>query len=199
MNMSKNRIDFESHVASERTHLSQVRRAFADAVKIEAADPSMVNFLVVCCDYMIFSLRRLIEQDVVLHERLLPHVDSDDAEYQEKLKKLDTGLSSMETFIRNLENAKLQLVKSGLYGLHDFKKVANEFLDAFLTMLASNRHSTYSLEKKVFQSSDWKAIACISEESIQSEKDLYHDVIISSPEGLNPRDYPPIGHQQAVE
>ena len=199
MNMSKNRIDFELHVASERTHLSQVRRAFADAVKIEAADPSMVNFLVVCCDYMIFSLRRLIEQDVVLHERLLPHVDSDDAEYQEKLKKLDTGLSSMESFIRNLENAKLQLIKSGLYGLHDFKKVANEFLDAFLTMLASNRHSTYSLEKKVFQSSDWEAIACISEESIQSEKDLYHDVIISSPEGLNPTNYPPIGHQQAVE
>ena len=197
--MSKNTIKFESHVANERTHLSQVRRAFSDALKIEASDPSMVNFLVVCCDYMIFSLRRLIEQDLVLHERLLPHVESDNNEYQEKLKKLDTGLSSMESFIRNLENAKLQLVKSGLYGLNDFKKAANEFLDAFLTMLASNRHSTYDLEKEVFQSSDWEAIACISEESIQSEKDLYHDVILSSPKGHNPKDYPPIGHQQAVE
>ena len=104
--MSKNTINFESHVANERTHLSQVRRAFSDALKIEASDPSMVNFLVVCCDYMIFSLRRLIEQDLVLHERLLPHVESDNNEYQEKLKKLDTGLSSMESFIRNLENAK---------------------------------------------------------------------------------------------
>ena len=197
--MSKNTINFESHVANERTHLSQVRRAFADALKIEASDPSMVNFLVVCCDYMIFSLRRLIEQDLVLHERLLPHVESDNNEYQEKLKKLDTGLSSMGSFIKDLENAKLQLVESGLYGLNDFKKAATEFLDAFLTMLASNRHSTYDLEKKVFQSSDWEAIACISEESIQSEKDLYHDVILSSPEGHNPKDYPPIGHRQAAK
>ena len=197
--MTKDTFSFESHVANERTHLSQVRRAFADALEVQNLDPSLLNFLVVSCDYLIFALKRLIEQDHVLHERLLPHVDSGNKEYQTKLKKLDTGLISMESFILKLEVAKIQLVESGLYGIGDFKKTANEFLKAFLSMLASNRHSTYSLEKEVFKSDDWEAIACISTESIELEKSLYHDVIISSPKDCNPKDYPPLGHQQAIE
>lgn len=197
--MNENKNSFESHVSNERTHLSQVRRAFSDALEIDRKDPSLVNFLVACCNYLIFSLRRLIEQDLVLHERLHPHVDSDNSEYLDKLEKLELGLVSMESFILKLEKSKERLVKNGLYGLEDFKKNANDFLEAFLSMLASNRHSTYSLEKKVFTNDDWEAIACISDESMESEKKLYDDVTMSPPEGCNPKDYPPIGHNQAVE
>ena len=197
--MEKDKNSFESHVSNERTHLSQVRRAFADALEIDSVDPALVNFLVVSCDYLIFALKRLIEQDHVLHERLIPHVESDNSEYQEKLNKLEAGLLSMESFIEKLEEAKIQLIESGLYGMDDFKPRAEEFLEAFLSMLASNRHSTYSLEKEVFTPKDWEAIACISDECIKIENDLYHSVVISSPKGCNPKSYPPIGHRQAVE
>ena len=58
----------------------------------------------------------------------------------QKLNKLETGLVSMEEFIDNLENSKSELIVSGLYGFQEFKTDAEEFLDAFLEMLASNRH-----------------------------------------------------------
>ena len=99
--MKKDKNSFESHVSNERTHLSQVRRAFADGIRIENPDPSSINFIISCCDYLSFSLRRLIEQDHVLHERLIPHVSDDNQEYKEKLNKLETGLVSMEEFIDN--------------------------------------------------------------------------------------------------
>ena len=79
-------------------------------------------------------------------------------EYKEKLNKLETGLVSMEQFIDNLENSKNHLITTGLYGLQDFKIDAEEFLNAFLNMLASNRHSTYELEKEVFSEDDSSAL-----------------------------------------
>ena len=197
--MEKDKNGFEKHVSNERTHLSQVRRAFADGIKTENPDPRSVNFLIACCDYLSFSLRRLIEQDHVLHERLIPHVSEDNKEYKEKLIKLETGLVSMEQFIDNLENSKNHLITTGLYGLQDFKIDAEEFLNAFLNMLASNRHSTYELEKKVFSEDDWEAIACISKEAVQKENELYQSVLVCSPEDYNPKNYPPIGHNQNVE
>ena len=105
----------------------------------------------------------------------------------------------MEKFIDNLENSKNHLVTTGLYGLEEFKINAEKFLDAFLNMLASNRHSTYELEKKVFSQNDWEAIACISEEAVQKENDLYQSVLACSSEDCNPKNYPPIGHRQAVK
>jgi len=36
--------DFQAHVSNERTHLSQVRRAFTAGLEIEAVDPGLVNF-----------------------------------------------------------------------------------------------------------------------------------------------------------
>ncbi len=197
--MEKDKNGFEKHVSNERTHLSQVRRAFADGIKTENPDPRSINFLISCCDYLSFSLRRLIEQDHVLHERLIPHVSEDNKEYKEKLNKLETGLVSMEKFIDSLENSKNHLVTTGLYGLEEFKINAEEFLDAFLNMLASNRHSTYELEKEVFSQNDWEAIACISAEAVKKENDLYQSVLDSSPEDCNPKNYPPIGHKQAVK
>ena len=197
--MEKDKNGFEKHVSNERTHLSQVRRAFADGIKTENPDPRLVNFLIACCDYLSFSLRRLIEQDHVLHERLIPHVSEDNKEYKEKLNKLETGLVSMEQFIDNLENSKNHLITTGLYGLQDFKIDAEEFLNAFLNMLASNRHSTYELEKEVFSEDDWEAIACISEEAVQKENELYQSVLACSPEDYNPKNYPPIGHNQSVK
>ena len=97
------------------------------------------------------------------------------------------------------ENSKNHLITTGLYGLQDFKIDAEEFLNAFLNMLASNRHSTYELEKKVFSEDDWEAIACISEEAVQKENELYQSVLVCSPEDCNPENYPPIGHNQNVE
>ena len=120
-------------------------------------------------------------------------------EYNAKLNKLETGLVSMEKFIDNLENSKNHLITTGLYGLQEFKIDAEEFLDAFLNMLASIRHSTYELEKEVFSQDDWEAIACISKEAIQKENDLYQSVLASSPEDCNPKNYPPIGHNQPVK
>ena len=197
--MEENNNSFESHVSNERTHLSQVRRAFADAIKTENPDPSLIQFLIACSDYLSFSLRRLIEQDLVLHERLIPHVGDDNSEYQEKLNKLEKGLISMEGFIQNLESSKANLVKTGLYGFKEFKINALEFLDAFLNMLASNRHSTYELEKEVFSQQDWEAIACISDEAIARENGLYKAVTISPPRDCNPKNYPPIAHNQSVK
>ena len=197
--MEKDKNGFEKHVSNERTHLSQVRRAFADGIKTKNPDPRSINFLISCCDYLSFSLRRLIEQDHILYERLVPHVSEDNKEYKEKLNKLETGLVSMEKFIDNLENSKNHLVTTGLYGLEEFKINAEKFLDAFLNMLASNRHSTYELEKKVFSQNDWEAIACISEEAVQKENDLYQSVLDCSSEDCNPKNYPPIRHRQAVK
>ena len=52
--MEKDKNGFEKHVSNERTHLSQVRRAFADGIKSENPDPRSVNFLIACCDYLLF-------------------------------------------------------------------------------------------------------------------------------------------------
>ena len=188
--------DFESHVSNERTHLSQVRRAFTKSLEIQNVDPGLVNFYVACSNYFDFSLKRLINQDYILHDLLLPHVEADNTEYKNKLESLSKGLAAMEKSMTQLNNAKDQLVKSGLYEIDLFKREAAHFLDVFINMLATNRHSTYDLEKQVFKPEDWKQIAGVTEESINSEKTLYNDVKLSAPQGCEPESFPPIGHHE---
>jgi len=188
--------DFESHVSNERTHLSQVRRAFTKSLEIQNVDPGLVNFYVACSNYFDFSLKRLINQDYILHDLLLPHVEADNTEYKNKLESLSKGLGAMEKSMTQLNNAKDQLVSSGLYEIDLFKKEAAHFLDVFINMLATNRHSTYDLEKQVFKPEDWKQIAGVTEESINSEKTLYNDVRLSAPQGCEPQSFPPIGHHE---
>ena len=188
--------DFESHVSNERTHLSQVRRAFTKSLEIKNVDPGLVHFYVACSNYFDFSLKRLIKQDYILHDLLLPHVETDNTEYKNKLGSLSNGLSAMEESITQLNNAKDKLIKSGLYEIDLFKKEAAHFLDVFLNMLATNRHSTYDLEKQVFKPEDWKQIAGVTADSINSEKTLYNDVKLSAPQGCEPQSFPPIGHHE---
>ena len=188
--------DFESHVSNERTHLSQVRRAFTKSLEIQNVDPGLVNFYVACSNYFDFSLKRLINQDYILHDLLLPHVEADNTEYKNKLESLSKGLGAMEKSMTQLNNAKDQLVSSGLYEIDLFKKEAAHFLDVFINMLATNRHSTYDLEKQVFKPEDWKQIAGVTEKSINSEKTLYNDVRLSAPQGCEPQSFPPIGHHE---
>jgi hypothetical protein len=188
--------DFESHVSNERTHLSQVRRAFTKSLEIQNVDPGLVHFYVACSNYFDFSLKRLINQDYILHDLLLPHVEADNTEYKNKLESLSKGLGAMEKSMTQLNNAKDQLVSSGLYEIDLFKKEAAHFLDVFINMLATNRHSTYDLEKQVFKPEDWKQIAGVTEKSINSEKTLYNDVRLSAPQGCEPQSFPPIGHHE---
>ncbi len=188
--------DFESHVSNERTHLSQVRRAFTKSLEIQNVDPGLVNFYVACSNYFDFSLKRLINQDYILHDLLLPHVEADNTEYKNKLESLSKGLGAMEKSMTQLNNAKDQLVKSGLYEIDLFKREAAHFLDVFINMLATNRHSTYDLEKQVFKPEDWKQIAGVTADSINSEKTLYNDVKLSAPQGCEPQSFPPIGHHE---
>ena len=188
--------DFESHVSNERTHLSQVRRAFTKSLEIQNVDPGLVHFYVACSNYFDFSLKRLINQDYILHDLLLPHVAADNTEYKNKLESLSKGLGAMEKSMTQLNNAKDQLVSSGLYEIDLFKKEAAHFLDVFINMLATNRHSTYDLEKQVFKPEDWKQIAGVTEKSINSEKTLYNDVRLSAPQGCEPQSFPPIGHHE---
>ena len=191
--------NFETHVSTERTHLSQVRRAFTKALEIENADPGLVNFYVVCSNYLDFALNRLIAQDYILHDLLIPHIKESDTEYQEKLQSLDIGLKAMESSIQKLNQAKKALVKSGLYGVTPFKQEAYEFLDVFLNLLASNRHSTYDLEKEVFTSEDWKKIAGVTKDSIKNEEMLFMDTKLSAPDGCDPESFPPLGHRAKPE
>ena len=89
--------DFESHVSNERTHLSQVRRAFTKSLEIQNVDPGLVHFYVACSNYFDFSLKRLINQDYILHDLLLPHVEADNTEYKNKLESLSKGLGAMRS------------------------------------------------------------------------------------------------------
>ena len=112
--------NFEIHVSTERTHLSQVRRAFTKSLEFENTDPGLVNFFVVCSNYLEFALNRLIAQDYILHDLLVPHVEESNTDYQDKLQSLHKGLKAMESSIKNLGEAKNDLVTSGLYGVDSF-------------------------------------------------------------------------------
>ena len=188
--------DFQAHVSQERTHLSQVRRAFTAGLEIEAVDPGLVNFYVVCCDYLEYALNRLIAQDYILHDLLEPHIEATNQEYLDKLSKLQKGLQAMENAIKKLSAAKNNLIKSGLYEAEEFKEEAHSFLDVFLNLLASNRHSTIDLESKVFTPKDWEKLAGVTEESIQIEKKLFLNTKLSAPKGCDPESFPPLGHHQ---
>ena len=107
--------DFQAHVSKERTHLSQVRRAFTTGLEIETIDPGLVNFYVVCCDYLEYALSRLIAQDYILHDLLVPHIEPKNQEYLDKLTRLQKGLNAMESAIEKLSAAKNNLIRSGLY------------------------------------------------------------------------------------
>ena len=188
--------DFQEHVSKERTHLSQVRRAFTTGLEIEAVDPGLVNFYVVCCEYLEYSLNRLIAQDNILHDLLIPHIEATNQEYLDKLTKLEKGLQAMENAIEKLTTAKNNLIKAGLYETQIFKEEARAFLDVFLNMLAINRHSTIDLESKVFTPKDWEKLAGVTEESIQMEEKLFLNTKLSAPEGCDPESFPPLGHHQ---
>ena len=188
--------DFQAHVSNERTHLSQVRRAFTAGLEIEAVDPGLVNFYVVCCGYLEYSLNRLIAQDNILHDLLIPHIEATNQEYLDKLTKLEKGLQAMENAIEKLTTAKNNLIKAGLYETQIFKEEARAFLDVFLNMLAINRHSTIDLESKVFTPKDWEKLAGVTEESIQMEEKLFLNAKLSAPEGCDPESFPPLGHHQ---
>ena len=188
--------DFQAHVSKERTHLSQVRRAFTTGLEIEAVNPGLVNFYVVCCEYLEYSLNRLIAQDNILHDLLIPHIEATNQEYLDKLTKLEKGLQAMENAIEKLTTAKNNLIKAGLYETQIFKEEARAFLDVFLNMLAINRHSTIDLESKVFTPKDWEKLAGVTEESIQMEEKLFLNAKLSAPEGCDPESFPPLGHHQ---
>ena len=127
--MEKDKNGFEKHVSNERTHLSQVRRAFADGIKTKNPDPRSINFLISCCDYLSFSLKRLIEQDHVLHERLIPHVSEDNKEYKEKLNK-KLGWKVSRWFMKLFEEigASLLISKSIFWSIHATLIVCSNFL-----------------------------------------------------------------------
>lgn len=188
--------DYQTHVMTERTHLSQVRRAFTKSLADGHVDPGLINFYVVCCSYLDSSLKRLVTQDYILHDLLTPHIEPNNQEYIDKLDSLSNGLKAMEEALNKLSQAKEDLIKSGLYEVDIFKKEAHAFLDVFLNMLASNRHSTFELEEKVFQPSDWEKIAGVTKESIETEDKLYQSVLVSAPQGCDPSSFPPIGHNQ---
>ena len=44
--------DYQTHVMTERTHLSQVRRAFTKSLDVSHIDPGLINFYVTCCHYL---------------------------------------------------------------------------------------------------------------------------------------------------
>jgi len=188
--------DYQTHVMTERTHLSQVRRAFTKSLDKSHIDPGLINFYVVSCDYLDFSLNRLVAQDYILHDLLVPHVESNNQEYLDKLDSLNTGLKAMEEALKKLNQSKENLIRSGLYEVNDFKKEAHDFLDVFLNMLATNRHSTFDLEEEVFEPSDWEKIAGVTQESVETEEKLYQGVILAAPQECDPSSFPPIGHNQ---
>ena len=188
--------NYQTHVMTERTHLSHVRRAFTKSLDGSHIDPGLINFYVTCCHYLNYSLNRLVTQDYILHDLLVPHVEPSNQEYIGKLESLSVGLKAMEEALKKLDKAKEDLITSGLYEVDVFKKEAHDFLEVFLNMLASNRHSTFDLEEEVFQPNDWEKIAGVTQESIQIENQLYQDVKQSAPEGCNPQSFPPIGHNQ---
>ncbi len=194
--MEQGKKDFQVHVQKERIHLSQVRRAFTKGLEEEDVDPGLINFYVACCDYLDCALNRLITQDHILHDLLVPHVEKDNQEYIAKLEKLTIGLNAMEEAIKKLNTAKEKLIKSGLYEVNDFKKAANAFLDVFLNMLASNRHSTIDLEKKVFTPADWEKLAGVTKDSIHNEDRLFQNVRLASLEEHDPESFPPIRHHE---
>ena len=68
--------EFQEHVSNERTHLSQVRRALTTGLEIQAVDPGLVNFYVVCCEYLEYSLNLLIAQANILHDLLVRQLDA---------------------------------------------------------------------------------------------------------------------------
>ena len=47
--------DYQTHVMTERTHLSQVRRAFTKSLDGSHIDPGLINFYVTCCHYLNYS------------------------------------------------------------------------------------------------------------------------------------------------
>ena len=96
----------------------------------------------------------------------------------------------MENAIKKLSAAKNNLIKSGLYEAEEFKEEAHSFLDVFLNLLASNRHSTIDLESKVFTPKDWEKLAGVTEESIQIEKKLFLNTKLSAPKGCDPERLP---------
>jgi len=194
--MEQGKKDFQVHVQKERIHLSQVRRAFTKGLEEEDVDPGLINFYVACCDYLDCALNRLIAQDHILHDLLVPHVEKDNQEYITKLEKLNIGLNAMEKAIKKLNTAKEKLIKSGLYEVNDFKKEATAFLDVFLNMLASNRHSTIDLEEKVFTPADWEKLAGVTEESIHNEDRLFQNVRLAALEEHDPESFPPIRHHE---
>jgi FMN-dependent NADH-azoreductase len=141
-------------------------------------------------------LNRLIAQDNILHDLLIPHIEATNQEYLDKLTKLEKGLQAMENAIEKLTTAKNNLIKAGLYETQIFKEEARAFLDVFLNMLAINRHSTIDLESKVFTPKDWEKLAGVTEESIQMEEKLFLNAKLSAPEGCDPESFPPLGHHQ---
>ena len=96
----------------ERIHLSQVRRAFTKGLEKVDIDPGLISFYVACCDYLDCALNRLIAQDHILHDLLVPHVEKDNKEYIAKLEKLNIGLNAMEEALKKLNAAKEKLIKS---------------------------------------------------------------------------------------
>ena len=134
--------DFQAHVSKERTHLSQVRRAFTAGLEIETIDPGLLNFYVVCCDYLEYALSRLIAQDNILHDLLVPHIEPTNQEYLDKLTRLEKGLNAMEGSIEKLSAAKNNLIKNIFFVL--------EVCTSLKMMVQGTAFTTQSMSSETF-------------------------------------------------
>lgn len=183
-------------VQRERQRLGQVRKAFAAGIEQQQnGQDAGLEFFSACVDYIRASMDRLHAQDQRIHDLLLPHVKSSDAQMIATLENLNSRLARSRVALNDLTAARDSYRSKGKAGWADFKAAIDRFMDVYFNVLMKGQHSTIEFQKQVFSDKDWVYTAGITEDSLTKEATLFAMVRKLAPAGADPSSFqagPPV-------
>ena len=164
--------------------MAQVRKAFGQA--LAAARPEDLKaFYVACTRYLEHALNRLHAQDQRIIDKLTPHVAAEDSSNQALLRDFDRSLQVSREALGDLLVA-LEAYEAGRSDQPAYQEAALRFMDVFLNILATRRHSSQHLEEEHFTLADWEQVANVTDASLAAERELFERACATAPAGGSP-------------
>jgi hypothetical protein len=159
-----------AQVGLERRHMAAVRNALAAMLSADLDDEA-AEFCALCCDYLLFIVRRFNAQDQAHVDTLLPRIPQDAKADRDVLIDLDRALELSRAALEALAQARERLRSGGPPGA--FYDACRRYVAFYDAELRTRKHGFYHLLDAHYGVADWRKASLISADSILQERRLF--------------------------
>jgi len=174
-------------IGFERRRQIQIRKAFEAGLELSDDDRAdLTDFYLASGTYIVFSMDRLHYQDQVIHDLLAERISTNDVDAHSRLAVLHERQDKSRAMVETFRQAVEVLSETGPDGRNVFEAAAHTFTAAFISLMAPRKNPFEAYTNDLFSDEDWELVASVTDESIETEKNLYKAVQTSAPAGIDP-------------